>query len=229
MEELNLNDGVDIALAAVIQNRLAVICGAGLSMAEPSNIPSANTIAQTAKRKYDDIFGATAPALSENIEEQAEHFYQNGQLESMYLTNLVDNDTFSAPPNAGHYAIADMLLTKSITFALSTNVDALIENAGDKLFGNIAVAINRENAAALYPTKAPLLKIHGCWKVNHRQTIWAPSQLQNEPNKSRMEQCTSWATEQLLDRDLVIIGYFTDWEYLNLSVIRVFGTDCCLD
>lgn len=184
-------------------------------MAEPSNVPSAWTIAQAAKQKYDDIYGATAPPLSDDIEEQAEHFCALEQLETMYLGSLIDHNTFSAPPNPGHYAVADMLLTKSITLALSTNVDALIENAGDRLFGSVVTATCRASAAALYPAKAPLVKIHGCWKADFTQTVWAPSQLQTDPNKTRIEQCAGWATVQLLNRDLIIIGYFTDWDYLN--------------
>ena len=184
-------------------------------MAAPSNIPSAWTVAQRAKAKYDEIFGASQPALSENIEEQADHFHAIDQLGSMYLSRLVDYNTFSAPPNPGHYAIADFLLTQSVKLALSTNVDALIENAGDKLFGAVVTATTRDAAAALYPDKAPLLKIHGCWKADFQKTIWAPTQLGDPTVKTRIEQCADWATQQLVNRDLIIVGYFTDWDYLN--------------
>ena len=184
-------------------------------MAAPSNIPSAWTVAQQAKAKYDGMFGAAQPPLSQNIEEQADHFHALGQLGSMYLSRLLDHNTFSAPPNPGHYAIADFLLTQSMTLALSTNVDALIENAGDKLFGAVVTATTRDDAAALYPDKAPLLKIHGCWKADFRNTIWAPTQLSDAPVKTRIKQCADWATQQLVNRDLIIVGYFTDWDYLN--------------
>ena len=102
MEEITLQDGVNVALSATLQDRLAAICGAGLSMAEPSKLPSAGTIAQSAKQKYDHIYGATAPPLSEDIEEQAEHFYALDQLETMYLGSLIDHNTFSAPHLNAH-------------------------------------------------------------------------------------------------------------------------------
>ncbi len=184
-------------------------------MAAPSNIPSAWTVAQRAKAKYDGMFGATQPPLSPKIEEQADHFHALDQLGAMYLSRLVDHNTFSAPPNPGHYAIADFLLTKSMTIALSTNVDALIENAGDRLFGAVVTATTRDAAAALYPEKAPLLKIHGCWKADFQNTIWAPSQLNDPAVKTRIQQCASWATQQLVNRDLIIVGYCTDWDYIN--------------
>ncbi|MFY0615926.1 hypothetical protein [Shimia sp.] len=146
-------------------------------MAGPSNIPSAWAVASSAKREYDAIYGMSNHPLSEDIEEQAEFFYGKGQLATTYLTKLIDKDTFSAPPNNGHLAVADFLLTKAAQIAVSTNVDALIESAGDQLFGGVVTATHRDDAAAFYPANAPLLKIHGCWKSDRRQTVWAPSQL----------------------------------------------------
>lgn len=215
LDQLTLEEGVGVALDGLIQNKLASICGAGLSMAAPSNIPSAWTVAQRAKARYDGIYGATRPPLSEDIEEQANHFHALGQLSSMYLRQLVDHNTFSAPPNPGHYAIADFLLTRSKTMALSTNVDSLIESAGDELFGAVLTATTRDDASALFPEKAPLLKIHGCWKADHQNTIWAPTQLNDAPIRERIKDCANWATQQLFGRDLVIVGYFSDWNYLN--------------
>ncbi len=220
MENKNFEEGVQLAFDAIVEDRLALICGAGLSMADPSKIPSAWSVAASAKQKYDAIYGADAEPLSEDIEEQAEFFHAQGRLSTTYLTKLVDIDTFSAPPNAGHFAVADFLLTKTAQIAVSTNVDALIEFAGDQLYGGIVTATRRDNAAAFYPANAPLLKIHGCWKSDPRQTVWAPSQLQCEPNQSRIADCAQWIEQQLLNRDLVIVGYFTDWDYLNSLLER---------
>lgn len=224
MDQLDFAAGVELAFDAIVQDRLAFICGAGLSMAGPSNIPSAWTVASSAKREYDAIYGMANDPLSEDIEEQAEFFHEKGQLATTYLTKLIDNDTFSAPPNNGHLAVADFLLTKAAQIAVSTNVDALIESAGDQLFGGVVTATRRDDAAAFYPENAPLLKIHGCWKSDRRQTVWAPSQLLCEPNQSRVAECSLWMEQQLLNRDLIIIGYFTDWDYLNALLERCLGS-----
>lgn len=223
LENKDLADGVQLAFDAIVEERLALICGAGLSMAAPSNIPSAWSVAASAKRKYDAIYGAEENPLSDDIEEQAEFFHAQGRLASTYLTKLVDINTFSAPPNAGHIAVADFLLTKTAQIAVSTNVDALIEFAGDQLYGGVVTATRRDDAAAFYPAKAPLLKIHGCWKSDPRQTVWAPSQLQCEPNQSRIADCSQWIEQQMLNRDLIVVGYFTDWDYLNSLLERCLG------
>ena len=223
MENKDFGDGVRLAFDAIVDDRLALVCGAGLSMAGPSNIPSARSVAASAKKKYDAIYGSNAAPLSEDIEEQAEFFHNQGKLSTTYLTRLVDINTFSGPPNAGHFAVADFLLTKTAQIAVSTNVDALIESAGDRIYGGIVTATQRDDAAAFYPAKAPLLKIHGCWKSDPRNTVWAPSQLQCEPNQSRVTACAQWIEQQLLNRDLVVVGYFTDWDYLNALLERCLG------
>lgn len=215
MEDVDLNEGLEIALDAIHADRFAMICGAGLSMADPSSIPSAWAVAREAKNAYDAIYGATRDPLSENIEEQAEYFFDRGQLSTTYLRKLVSGHTFSAPPNKGHRAIADFLLTSASRLAVTTNVDSLIENAGDHLYGNVASGTSRDAVAAVVPDQSPLLKIHGCWKANLDETVWAPSQLSKEPLKTRIEECADWLRTNLLNRDLLIVGYFTDWDYLN--------------
>lgn len=221
--ELDLAQSLDLAVDAIIQDRLALVCGAGLSMAPPSAIPSAAAVANSAKEKYDAIYGADRPPLSENIEEQAEFFFGSNDLVKMYLRQLVSPHTFSSEPNRGHFAVADFLLTSAARIAVSTNVDSLIEQAGDVLQGNVAMGVDRDSVAAVCPAQSPLLKIHGCWKSGISETVWAPSQLSVEPLKTRIALCAAWLQTQLLDRDLVIVGYFTDWDYLN-SVLKE-----CLD
>lgn len=215
MEHVELNVGIEVALDAIFQNRLAAICGAGLSMAAPSSLPSAWTVAQRAKSNYDALFGAERPPLSDDIEEQAEFFRSRNQLSGMYLRTLIDPDTFSGPSNGGHFSIADMLLTSAMQLVLSTNVDTLIEQAGDILMGGVGVATTRDSAAAIPDNQSVLLKIHGCWKSNLEETVWAPRQLEEPPLSTRIPECAEWVTTKLLNKDILIIGYFTDWDYLN--------------
>lgn len=111
MNPIAFEDAVELALDAVLNQRLALLIGAGLSMAPPSNLPSAWTLADKAKRKYDAQYGTTRPPLSENIDEQAEFFFQRGELTTVYLASLIDRNAFAGPTNAGHRAIADMLLS----------------------------------------------------------------------------------------------------------------------
>ena len=52
MDEISLDEGIEIALTALHADRLALLCGAGLSMADPSNLPNAAQLASEAKRKH---------------------------------------------------------------------------------------------------------------------------------------------------------------------------------
>lgn len=214
MDEIALQTGVAKALDAMLAGRLALLCGAGLSMAAPSSLPSAAMVAWNAKQKYDATYGADRDPLPESIDNQAEFFFQRGELATVYLRTYIDHDVFAAEPNSGHFATADLLLTGAITTAVSTNVDTLIETAGNMLFGQIGAGVSRRRVAALPSDVAPLLKIHGCWS-DPAGTVWAAGQADVDPIKTRIEESAQWLTDRLLDRDLVIVGYWTDWDYLN--------------
>jgi len=214
MDEIDLQAGVAKALDALFADRLALLCGAGLSMAAPSLLPNAAALAAKAKQKYDATYGAERDPLPQSIDDQAEFFFQRGELATVYLRTYIDHDAFAAEPNSGHFAAADLLLTGAITTAVSTNVDTMIETAGNMLFGQVGAGVSRTRVAGLGPDVSPLLKIHGCWS-DPPGTVWAAGQVAAEPIKTRIEECAAWLNNRLLDRDLVIVGYWTDWDYLN--------------
>lgn len=223
MDEINLDEGIEIALTAAYADRLALLCGAGLSMAPPSNLPSAAQLATEAKRKYDAQYGPTRRPLPPGIEDQAEYFFQRGELGTVYLRTLIDPHAFAGHPNGGHIAVADLLLVRAIQVGVSTNVDTLIETAGNMLFGRVGAAIDKNSVATLPPDTAPLLKIHGCWVSDLENTLWAPGQLTAEPVASRITGSAEWLSIHLLDRDLIVVGYFTDWDYLNAVLDSTLG------
>src|SRR5258707_11901563 len=130
MQEILFNAGVEIALDALLNDRLALLCGAGLSMAPPSSLPSAAILADRAKRKYDSQYGVTRGPLPGGVEEQAEFFFQRHELATVYFRSLIDPNAFAGLPNPGHYAVADLLLVRGIQTAVPPNVGSLIELAG---------------------------------------------------------------------------------------------------
>ena len=191
-------------------------------MAPPSSLPSAAVLARKAKAKYDATFGATRPPLAVSIDDQAQFFFEHGELNTVYLRTYVNRHDFAAPSNAGHFAIADFLINAGITTAVSTNVDTLIEGAGDILFGRVGAGVSRGIVAALPNNQSPLLKVHGCWS-DPASTIWARGQLDLEPFRTRIEEAGRWLEVRLLDRDILIVGYWTDWDYLNQVLERALG------
>jgi Sir2 family len=211
----DFDKSVGLALDSLLAERLAIFAGAGLSMAPPSNLPSAWTLAQKAKQKYAAQYGGARPPLSDNIEEQAEYFFQRGELPTVYLATLIDRNAFAGRPNEGHYAIADLMLSRALQTVVTTNVDTLVESAGVYLFGQVEVGIDGHAVAALPPTAIPMLKLHGCRTIDLANTIWAAGQLARPPVQSRIACSTPWLAHRLLNRDLVIVGYWTDWDYLN--------------
>ena len=215
MDSISIENGVALALTSMLNERLALLAGAGLSMAPPSSLPSAAALAQTAKHRYDAMYGAGAPPIPVGIDDQAEHFFKRHELASVYFRTLVDQHAFAGPPNVGHSAVADLLLVNAIQTAVTTNVDTLIETAGHYLYGQVGVGIDGHAVAGLSPGVAPLLKIHGCRACDPSNMVWARGQLAVEPVATRVAQSAQWLSVRLLDRDLLVVGFWTDWSYLN--------------
>ena len=223
MNKIDFDAGLRKAIDALVAGRLALLCGAGLSMAEPSSIPSAAQLAASAKQKYDANFGSARSPLPVSIDDQANFFFARGELATVYIRSYIDPNVFSSRPNSGHYAVADLLLVRGASMAVSTNVDTLIEQSGDRLNGRVPVGTTKEDVARAPSSKSPLLKVHGCWS-RPWETIWATNQLNQEEVKNRLHECSKWLEVSLLDRDLLIVGYSTDWNYLNLALESAIGT-----
>lgn len=202
---------------AIEEDRLVILCGAGLSMAAPSCLPSA---ARLSHRVYDACIAAGETGVTNNIEEQALHFLNAGRFPQYFIGRLIPKDSFSGPPNLGHYTIADFLLCRAVASTVSANVDVLIENAGNNLRGQIDGWLDGVQAATGPADRSPLLKIHGCWTKAPTETVWAPAQRDIEPIKSRIDLSQNWLRLNLVNKELLVIGFWTDWSYLN-SVLEV--------
>lgn len=223
MDAVTWDDALQSALDSLLNDRLAILIGAGLSMSPPSSLPSAWTIAARAKSKYDAMYGATRPPLPDSVDEQAEFFFQRGELATAYFRTFIDSNAFAGPPNPGHSAVADLLLVCALKSAVTTNVDVLIETAGQMLLGQIGVGIDGHSVAALSANCAPLLKLHGCRHIDPTNMVWARGQLSASPVSDRIQTSTGCLNVRLLDRDLLIIGYWTDWDYLNDVLATTLG------
>ena len=222
LHEISFEDGVNKALDALLNNRLSLLCGAGLSMAVPSSIPSAAQLAEWAKIKYDATYGSTRPPLPTSIDDQAHFFFTQGNLYTIYLHSLIDRDAFAGQPNSGHFSIADLMLVRGIKTTVSTNVDTLIETAGNMLFGYIGMGVTRDSMMKLPDDKVPLLKIHGCLN-DPESTIWATGQIDLDPIMTRIAECASWLELRLANSDLLVVGFSTDWDYLNQVLNNSLG------
>ncbi len=222
MQEIAFDAALETALDSLLNDRLALLAGAGLSMAPPSSLPSATDLAATAKQKYDATFGASRPPLPVRVEDQAEFFFQRGELETVYFNKYIDWHAFAGVPNCGHEAVADLLLVRAIQTAITTNVDRLIEIAGEHLLGHVGAGIDGHEVAAFPPDVKPLLKIHGC-RSRPNTMVWAPGQPPVPPVAQRIANSATWLNAQLLSRDLLIIGYWTDWDYLNKVLANTLG------
>lgn len=214
----------NILLQAIEADRLVVICGAGLSMAPPSGLPSAWNLANECHRQYcasvDPNFD---PALRGDLEAIAGHFAASGTLVSYFIRTLIPWDKFYPQPNDGHTSLADFILVRAVFSVLSSNYDELIELPAKAKGSDLQVSLTGDEADVHRRFHAPLLKFHGC-ASDRDHTVWHSSQLTDDPEiRKRIENISAWMQVNLREKDLLLIGFWSDWSYLNSIIDSVFG------
>ena len=210
-------------LQSISDDRLVVICGAGLSMAPPSSLPSAISVANTCHDRQLIINNNFDMSIRNDIEAIASHFQDQGELVSHFIRHLVPWGDFLCPPNNGHKALSDFLICKAVRSVLSTNYDELVEEPAKKNGADLQVAINGDEADLHLANHSPLIKIHGCQSRLRDETIWVNSQIDStESISARIDNITRWMNVNLREKDLLVIGFWTDWSYLNTIFQNTF-------
>lgn len=204
-------------LASMKAGRLVLLCGAGLSMAPPSSLPSAWTVAA---RCYDRYVMSIDPAcpqeLRGDLESLAEIFAKEDMLGSVFIDALVPWEDFVRPPNVGHAAVADFLITRLAAGVVSANYDTLIERRAQEYGFDLLASLDGDEAKVQARKHAPLLKFHGCSVRERRATVWTASQLtEDRVIAARIEKTKTWMAHHLRESDLLVVGFWSDWSYLN--------------
>ena len=204
-------------LASMEAGRLVILCGAGLSMAPPSSLPSAWSVATNCYDRYVmSIDPACPPGLRGDLEALAEIFARDDTLGSVFIEALVPWESFVRPPNAGHAAVADFLITRMAAGAVSANYDNLIERRAQDYGFDLAASLDGDEATVRARKHAPLLKFHGCSVRERRATVWTASQLTEDAViAARIAKTKTWMAANLREKDLLVVGFRSDWSYLN--------------
>ncbi len=153
--------------------------------------------------------------MRENVDELAGHFYSTGEFESLFVGRLVPWNDLVGQPNAGHAAVADLLITKGAVCALSANFDTLIEQWASARKIAMRGALDGHEATTFSNEISPLIKFHGCLQRSREQTIWTRSQMAEPAIADRISTCSDWMKLNLPGKDILVVGFWTDWGYLN--------------
>lgn len=209
---------LDKLLTAMRGENLIALVGAGLSMAPPSNLPNARTVANVC---YDRRLPLEAlpPALRDDIEGLAGHFYDNHMFREVFLDELVPWNELVGRPNAGHEAIGDFLVARTLRAALTSNFDPLIERWAQDHKVALRGALDGHEAVTFSNVSNPLIKFHGCWHREPEHTVWSPKQLTDAPISGRIASFSNWVNLHLPNRHLLVIGFWSDWDYLSNVLI----------
>lgn len=206
-------------LESIDADRLVVLCGAGLSMAPPSNLPSARRVAEICFDAYSArIDQKLDDTLRYDIGGLAEHFAMKNDI-AYFIEKLVPWCEFVGSPNSGHAAIADLLITRAAVAGLTSNYDELIERKACEYGADFRGSLDGDEAMKCTSSQSPLLKFHGCSRIDRGSTVWTISQLEDKIICDRMRRSKIWMEANLRQKDLLIVGFWSDWDYLN----RVIG------
>lgn len=209
---------------SIESDRLVIFSGAGLSMAEPSRVPSAVQLAQACAARYREISGTSLRAGAESdLEQLTDFFLDQHTLATVFLDRLVVWGPFREPSNAAHFALADFLASAVVEYAVTTNVDFLVESAAQQL-GEPDFRAALDGTETMRPTAhKPYLKVHGCMQRDRDAKVWTRRQLTgataNATIVTRVSASSTWLRANLVNRDVIFIGFWSDWAYLN-DVLR---------
>ena len=144
-------------LGSIEANRLVLLCGAGLSIPQPSRLMSAVQVSHECYDKYQPI-SALPPAMRDDIDQLAGHFYSTGEFESVFIGTLVPWNDLAGESNPGHAAVADLLISGAVVAALSANFDLLIEQWAYRKRVAMRGALDGQEAQTFGANESPLVK-----------------------------------------------------------------------
>ena len=194
-------------------------------MAPPSNVPSARRVAELCYDKYQLTVNPNLdPNLRNDLQRIADYFYDRNSLQNVFIKTIVPWSSFICPPNPGHKAIADFLISHVVEAGITTNYDTLIERCGEDYGFDFQSALDGDEAIDHTSRQGPLLKLHGCSKKDRRSTIWTSQQTSDKPISDRLQTNTNWMSTNLREKDLLIVGFWSDWHYLNEVLSSALST-----
>ncbi|MEA1015161.1 SIR2 family protein [Sphingosinicella sp. LY1275] len=208
-------------LGAIDTDTLIFLCGAGLSMPSPSFLPNAARVAEICYDKWvaNEALGAN---LKYDVDKLAGHFHASNDFESLFIP-LVPWNELSGAPNKGHAAVADLLVSRAAHAALSANFDTMIERWAEQYKVAMQGALTGQEATSAASHYGPLLKFHGCMQRGRSTTLWTKAQLTEPAIQARIQSCSQWMNLHLPGRHLVVVGFWTDWGYLNDVLAQAFA------
>ena len=210
-------------LGAIETDSLVFLCGAGLSIPAPSNLLSALRVSQICYDAWLPTEPFLNPGLRDDVDLLAAHFYARGDFK--VFIHLVPWNDMVGRPNNGHAAIADLLITRSACAALSANFDSMIEHWADERKVAMQGALTGYEATAFTTITNPLVKFHGCLRRDRENTLWTHGQLTDHAVQLRVVSCSQWMNLILPGKHLVVVGFWTDWGYLNNVLADAFATN----
>lgn len=167
---------VALAAQAVAAGKIVFYAGAGISLSQPTNLPSGANLANRIHTQLKTVFPAIAATDQWDLVAVADAVAGlPGGENALVLTSAGAADFKSAKPAYGHRILAHLLLEGAID-VLTTNWDNCIERgAGEE---RLQTVTSHHDLANIMPPS--VLKIHGCASQPHSLLV-TTSHLKDPP------------------------------------------------
>src|SRR5229473_1693185 len=99
----------------------------------------------------------------------------------------------------------------------------MIEQWASRRKVHLRGALDGVQATAYADATSPLLKFHGCMQIDPGHTLWTQGQLALPEITRRVDSCKAWMQMNLPARDLLVVGFWTDWGYFNDVLAGILG------
>src|SRR5262249_16878904 len=117
---------------------------------------------------------------------------------------------------------ADLLICRAALAALSANFDRMIEHWAEDRRVLLQGALTGQEVIEFASVSNPLLKFHGCLQRAQKETLWTQKQLADPKVQERLLTWSEWMNLILPGKHLVVVGFWTDWNYLNDVLAKSF-------
>lgn len=199
-------------VAELERGHLALYVGAGVSMADPTGLPSGAQAATSLMSLVAGRLNVGTPAPA-TLEALADRLEENGNLPALKSLAPRAAHFSTAPPNYAHKAIA-LLLAEGATPVFSANWDMCIEKGGVELGIPLTPSVTDEDRVHRFRNSV-FHKVHGCITVTDSLLV-SSAELGTPP---------TWVTNEVQaaigNHTVVFLGLGTVGGYVRTRVQQV--------
>lgn len=154
-------------------------------------------------------------ALRDDIDALAAHFHATNEFKGLFIGSLVPWNDLVGIPNPWARSCCRPIDQQGRSRGTVGELRCVDRAVGHVPQDCDARSIEWPRSDRFAALSGPLVRFHGCLMRNQPETLWTRAQLAEPAIADRVATCSNWMRLQLPGKDLLVVGFWTDWGYLN--------------